>query len=147
MATEVDVTGRAVPRLPRAAVATFVRDCLSAAARYDRGVRGLTAVSVHFTDDREMAALNRQYRGKNRTTDVLTFPGERMPDGACMLGDIVISVEQARRQATAERHALATEIRYLLLHGVIHALGYDHETDQGEMDALESKLRRRVGLE
>jgi rRNA maturation RNase YbeY len=147
MATEVDVTGRAVPRLPRAAVATFVRDCLAAAARSDHGARGLAAASVHFTDDREMAALNRQYRKKYTTTDVLTFPGERMPDGTRVLGDIVISVEQARRQATAERHALATEIRYLLLHGVIHALGYDHATDRGEMNALEAKLRRRVGLE
>jgi probable rRNA maturation factor len=85
-----------------------------------------------------MRRLNRQYRGKNKTTDVLTFPGERP--------DIVISLEQARRQALAEGHSLATEVRYLILHGVLHALGYDHETDGGEMNALELRVRGRVGL-
>ncbi|MHB0969684.1 MAG: rRNA maturation RNase YbeY [Thermoanaerobaculia bacterium] len=147
MAIEVDVTGIAVPRLSRSAVAAFVRECLAAAARTERAARGIAAASVHFTDDREMALLNRRFRDRNQTTDVLTFPGESTPDGARMLGDIVISVEQARRQAVSERHALATEIRFLILHGVIHALGFDHETDDGEMNAFEAKMRGRVGLE
>ena len=91
---------------------------------------GLTAV-----DDATMRRLNRRFRLENRTTDVLTFPGE-----------IVISLPQARRQARDEKHSLATEVRYLILHGVLHALGYDHETDHGEMNALELKVREKAGL-
>lgn len=147
MAIEVDVTGTAVPRLSRSAVAEFVRECVSVAARTEKAARGIAGASVHFADDREMAMLNRRFRDRNQTTDVLTFSGGSTPDGTRTLGDIVISVEQARRQAASERHALATEIRYLLLHGVIHALGFDHETDDGEMNAFEAKMRKRVGLE
>ena len=97
-------------------------------------------VSIVFVDDQTMRKLNRQFRHKNKTTDVLTFPD----DDSC---EIVISIEQARRQAKVERHSLATEIRYLVLHGILHALGYDHETDQGEMDALELRVREKVGLD
>jgi len=96
-------------------------------------------VSIAFADDATMQGLNRKFRRKNRTTDVLTFPGE-----AC--GEIVISVEQAKRQAAEEKHSLTTEIRYLLLHGILHGLGYDHVTDHGEMNALELKIREKVGL-
>jgi probable rRNA maturation factor len=121
-----------VPRLSRAAISVFVRDVLRAAhGRF-------AEVSIAFVSDAEMKRLNRQYRGKNKTTDVLTFPGDRP--------DIVISLDQARRQATDEKHSLAMEVRYLLLHGVLHALGYDHETDAGEMNALELRVRGRVGL-
>jgi len=128
----VDVSGPAVPRLSRAAIASFVREVLRAA-------RGRFAeVSIAFVTDTEMRRLNRQYRGKAKTTDVLTFPGDRP--------DIVISLDQARRQAADEKHSLATEVRYLVLHGLLHALGYDHETDEGEMNALEMKVRGRVGL-
>lgn len=63
------------------------------------------------------------------------------------LGEIVISLPQARRQAAEQRHSLATEVRYLLLHGLLHAYGYDHEADRGEMNAAELQLRRKVGLE
>lgn len=129
----VDVSGPAVPRLSRAAIAAFVADVLRAAR-----ARGIEEVSIAFVGDAAMRRLNRQYRGRDQTTDVLTFPGERP--------DIVISLDQARRQAVAEKHSLATEVRYLLLHGVLHALGYDHETDDGEMNALELRVRRRVGL-
>jgi probable rRNA maturation factor len=128
----VDVSGAAVPRLSRAAIASFV-------AQVSRAAHGrFEEVSIAFVSDAEMKRLNRQYRGKNKTTDVLTFPGERP--------DIVISLDQARRQASDERHSLATEVRYLILHGVLHALGYDHETDEGEMNALELRVRGRVGL-
>ena len=108
----------------------------------------LQDVAVHFLDDRSMAELNRRFRHQNKTTDVLTFPSDSEDDGAGSrhLGDIVISVPRARRQARAARHALATEVRYLLLHGLIHALGFDHETDRGEMNALEMRMRERVGL-
>ena len=126
----VAVAGAAVPRLSRREIASFARRVLRAA----RG--NIADLSLALVDDATMRALNRTFRRKNKTTDVLTFPGE-----------IVICIEQARRQARDEKHSLATEVRYLLVHGILHALGYDHETDQGEMNALESKVRRRVGLE
>ena len=98
-----------------------------------------------------MRNLNRQFRKKNKTTDVLTFPADDSyvdpGQSGRPLGDVVISVDQAKRQATDEKHSLATEIRYLILHGILHALGYDHETDQGEMNALETEVRGLVGLE
>lgn len=129
----VDVSGPAVPRLSRAAISSFAAQVLRAAR-----ARGIAEVSIAFVSDAAMKRLNKQYRGKNQTTDVLTFPGDRP--------DIVISLDQARRQATDEKHSLATEVRYLILHGVLHALGYDHETDDGEMNALEMRVRGRVGL-
>ena len=129
----VDVTGPAVPRLSRASIASFVERVLRASR-----ARGIEEVSIAFVSDSTMRRLNRQYRQRNQTTDVLTFPCDRP--------DIVISLDQARRQAAAEKHSLATEVRYLILHGVLHALGYDHETDQGEMNALEMRVRGRVGL-
>ena len=77
----------------------------------------------------------------DRATDVLSFPG----DGGS-LGDIAIAAGVASRQARAARHPLATELRVLALHGLLHLLGYDHETDQGEMARVEERLRRRAGL-
>ena len=98
-----------------------------------------------------MRNLNRQFRKKNKTTDVLTFPADDSdadPNASGRpLGDIVISIDQARRQATDQKHSLATEVRYLILHGILHALGHDHETDNGEMNALELEVRGKVGLE
>ncbi|HYO16453.1 MAG TPA: rRNA maturation RNase YbeY [Thermoanaerobaculia bacterium] len=95
------------------------------------------SLGVRFAGDREVRRLNRTYRGKDRPTDVLSFPGE---DGH--LGDILISVPVARRQAEAVGHSVEREIRVLLLHGLLHCLGYDHETDEGEMERLERRLRR-----
>jgi probable rRNA maturation factor len=127
---KVEVSGAAVPRLSRREIAAFARRVL-------RVARGrLDELSVAFVGDATMKTLNRRFRRKNTTTDVLTFPDE-----------IVISIDQARRQARDEKHSLATEVRYLLLHGILHALGYDHESDRGEMNALEFSVRKRVGLE
>ena len=98
--------------------------------------------AVRFVGDRTMRAFNRDFRGRDRTTDVLSFPGEPGPDG-WPLGDVAISVPQAARQAAAQGHALARELRLLILHGALHCLGHDHETDGGEMAALELRLRRR----
>jgi probable rRNA maturation factor len=97
---------------------------------------------VRLTSDREMRRLNRTYRGKDTPTDVLSFPGQETPEGP-HLGDVVIAVAVARRQAEAAGHASGRELRILLLHGVLHCLGYDHETDDGTMERLEGKLRRR----
>ena len=149
--TNVEISGAAVPRLSRRAIAEFARAVLSALRRMRRLHDHIGEVSVAFVDDAAMKRLNRTFRGKNRTTDVLTFPAgiSFAEPGAkgIPLGDIVISIDQARRQAAEERHSLATETRYLILHGILHAHGYDHETDHGEMDALEVSIRRKVGLE
>jgi probable rRNA maturation factor len=133
--TNVEVSG-SVPRLTRRDIATFARGVLRAVeAEPDE-------LSIAFVDDDSMRELNRKFRRKNKTTDVLTFRG----DGP-LLGEIVISVDQARRQAADEKHSLATEVRYLILHGILHAMGYDHETDNGEMHTLELKVRAKVGLD
>ncbi len=125
---EVDVTGAAVPRFSRRDIAAFTRKVL-------RAIRSKQPMSIAFVDDPTMKSLNRRFRRKNRTTDVLTFENE-----------IVISLDQARRQAVTEKHSLATEVRYLIIHGVLHAHGYDHETDDGEMNALELHVRDRLGV-
>lgn len=99
-------------------------------------------VAVRFVSDREMTRLNREFRGTDRPTDVLTFPGEKTVEGL-HLGDIAVSVPTARRQALERGHSVERELELLLLHGVLHCLGYDHETDDGEMEQLERRLRRR----
>lgn len=100
------------------------------------------SLAVRFTSDREMRRLNRTYRGRDDPTDVLSFPGEETRDGR-HLGDVVISVPTARRQAEAAGHTVARELRVLLLHGVLHCLGHDHETDDGTMERLEAELSER----
>jgi probable rRNA maturation factor len=100
------------------------------------------SLGVRFAGDRAMREINRRFRGRDETTDVLSFPGEPSPDGR-HLGDIVIAVPTARRQAAERGHGLERELRLLLLHGVLHCLGHDHETDGGEMERLERRLRRR----
>ena len=148
--TNVEVSGGAVPRLSRREIVTFTRKVLATLRRAGTLPEEISDVSIAFVDDAEMKSLNRKYRAKNKTTDVLTFPADDTyadpEELGRPLGDIVISLEQAKRQAAEQRHSLATEVRYLILHGVIHALGYDHETDEGEMNALEMKVRGKVGL-
>ncbi|HET6344849.1 MAG TPA: rRNA maturation RNase YbeY [Myxococcota bacterium] len=95
------------------------------------------SLGVRFVGDRGMRRVNRQFRHQDKTTDVLSFPGD---EGH--LGDILISVPTARRQAETAGHGVDRELKTLLLHGVLHCLGYDHETDQGEMERLERRLRR-----
>jgi len=139
--TNVEVTGSAVPRLTRRDIAEFARRVLLTIEKLDRLDRVVDEVSIAFVDDEAMTSLNRKFRRRNKTTDVLTFPGDDR-----FLGDIVISIDQARRQAAEEKHSIATEVRYLILHGILHALGHDHETDNGEMNALEVEARSLVGL-
>jgi probable rRNA maturation factor len=109
---------------------------------------GYATLGVRFAGDRAMRQANRRFRGKDQTTDVLSFPGGDGPAGGDgHLGDILISVPAARRQAAAAGRNAEREIRVLLLHGVLHCLGHDHETDGGEMERLERRLRRRwIGL-
>jgi probable rRNA maturation factor len=134
-------------------------------------VRG--EVSVALVSDARIRALNRRYRGLDYATDVLSFPAadggpapggsagvrrapaapratgrdeREPPGGAPFLGDIVIAVGVAARQAAVAGHPLGTELRVLALHGLLHLAGHDHEQDQGEMAALEARLRLRGGL-
>ena len=106
-------------------------------------------VTVAFVSDRAMRELNRLWRHKHGTTDVLSFPVEQdefeKTEGSS-LGDVVISVEQAARQAKENGLTLDQEIAQLILHGLIHLCGYDHATDKGEMNRLELRLRRRLGV-
>jgi probable rRNA maturation factor len=115
-------------------------------------------VNVALVSDVRVRALNRQYRGIDAATDVLSFPaasgprsgsaGRRADAGpaGALLGDIVIAQGVARRQARAVGHPEATELRVLALHGLLHLLGYDHEHDRGTMARLERRLRRKGGL-
>jgi probable rRNA maturation factor len=98
-------------------------------------------VAVTVWNDRRLHELNRTYRGKDRPTDVLSFPYDD-EDGP--LGDVVISVDRAVAQAAERGHDLQRELELLTLHGTLHVCGYDHETDSGEMDRLERRLRRRL---
>ena len=106
-------------------------------------------LTIAFVSDRQMRELNRQWRGKTGTTDVLSFPaGEdefANPDGS-NLGDVVSSLEQAARQAREHDLTVDEEIAQLILHGLLHLCGYDHETDNGEMNRLELKLRRKLRI-
>jgi probable rRNA maturation factor len=111
--------------------------------------------SVAFVSDRRMKELNKFFRGRDLTTDVLSFPHEpdvfpsEAPssiDASDSLGDIVISAEQAKRQADENELTLESEIEQLILHGLLHLCGYDHETDNGEMNKRELELRDKLGI-
>ncbi len=120
----------------------------AAQALQKTGVRDRGA-TVAFVSDRAMRQLNRRWRGKVGTTDVLSFPaGQDEFEGlaGATLGDVVISVEQAARQAREHGLTFEEEVAQLILHGLLHLCGYDHERDDGEMNALELRLRRRLGI-
>jgi probable rRNA maturation factor len=144
---------RAIPRnhqIPSArALARFLHDAQSAVK-----LRG--QVTVLLTTDKAMRRLNRQFRGKDKATDVLSFPAAMpspvsesrpgVPRRPEIAGDLAISVHTARKQADVLGHALAVEIKVLMLHGLLHLAGYDHERDDGEMARLEQRLRARLRL-
>ena len=106
-------------------------------------------VTIAFVSDRAMRELNRRWRRMDQTTDVLSFPAAQdqfeKAEGLS-LGDVVISVEQAARQAAEQGLQFDEEISQLILHGLLHLCGYDHETDKGEMNRMELRLRRRLGI-
>jgi probable rRNA maturation factor len=149
--TNVEVTGAAVPRFTKRDIGAFTRKVLLELEKLGKLEEEITEVTVAFIDDEAMTSLNKKFRNKGKTTDVLTFPADdsyNEPSATGRpLGDIVISVDQARRQAVEEKHSTATEVRYLVIHGILHALGYDHEVDKGEMNELEAQVRAGVGLE
>lgn len=128
-----DARGRSIARGPATALQAWLPRVAPARAR--------GSVAIALVSDRTMRVLNQRHRGVDRPTDVLSFPGH-----GASLGDIAIATGVARRQARAARHPLTTELRVLALHGLLHLLGYDHETDHGEMARVEERLRRRAGL-
>jgi len=136
----VEVSGTAIARFNRRDIAEFTRKVLLALERQHGLRKPLSEVSIALVDDATMRRLNRTFRHANKTTDVLTFPADSA-------GEIVICVDQARRQAMQEKHSVSTEVRYLIVHGILHALGYDHESDNGEMNELEVDVREAVGLD
>jgi probable rRNA maturation factor len=104
-------------------------------------------VAIAIVSDRAMRQMNRRYRGVDHATDVLSFPsGTDLRRPPPHLGDIAIASGVARRQARVHGHSLQTELRVLALHGLLHLLGYDHESDHGQMHRVEARLRRRAGL-
>ena len=104
------------------------------------------AVSVLLTGDEQIRKLNRDFRHKDKATDVLSFPAAEMNGRSRLAGDLAISVETAAREAEARGHSLALELKILLLHGLLHLAGFDHETDSGEMADREKTLRGQLGL-
>ena len=119
---------------------------------------GPECVAVRLIGDAEMARLNETYRKKKGPTDVLSFPvaDESGKPGSLsqqvrkargqFLGDVAISPNVARRNAKSLGRTLPDELKVLILHGVLHLLGYDHETDRGEMERIETRLRQRLGI-
>jgi probable rRNA maturation factor len=129
-----------VPRATRPhrrELARFLRRAIEAT-----GLAG--EVSVLLASDEAIRVLNRKYRRKDKVTDVLSFPAAEMAEGVA--GDLVISLETALMQAEERGHTLEMEIKTLLLHGLLHLAGYDHETDNGAMHRKEAGLRRELGL-
>jgi probable rRNA maturation factor len=125
-------------RLP----AVRVRALSLFAAKAQRALGLSGEVNVRITSNRELQDLNRRFRRKNKPTDVLSFPSD-LPK---LAGDIAISAEIAAANAADMGHSTEAELRILILHGLLHLAGYDHETDNGAMQARETKLRQQLGL-
>jgi probable rRNA maturation factor len=124
--------------LSRSGLSRFLRTAQAAV-----GLKG--EVDVLLAGDRTLRRLNREYRGKDKATDVLSFPSAKELAGEHG-GDLAISLDTAKRQAEEHGHTLRDEVRVLLLHGLLHLSGMDHEVDGGEMAERESALRERLGL-
>jgi len=166
MRTSVDVQSRVLGSPPERRVrALLARVATLVPQSKIQNPKSKIEISVLFCGDRRMRTLNRRFRGKDRSTDVLAFPAgppkpppslgslgrsrqKRTTDaGGDFLGDVVIAVPYAAREARRHGTPAAREVDRLLVHGFLHLCGYDHETDGGEMDALEAKLRQRLGLD
>jgi probable rRNA maturation factor len=113
-------------------------------------LRGDSSLTIAFVRDPFIRGLNSRFRGTDRATDVLSFPSQcdealdAGDDRAGFLGDVIISTDTASRQATTAKQAVHREIDELVIHGILHLCGYDHEVDGGEMNRMEMRLRRRL---
>jgi len=101
-----------------------------------------SSATIAFVSDKSIRKLNQQFRNVDKATDVLSFPADELDN----LGDVAVSVETAARQAQENRLSFDNEIAQLILHGLLHLSGYDHESDNGEMNRLELKLRRKLKI-
>lgn len=119
------------------------RDARAFAKRLESEVAGGRSFCCLITNDEELRRLNRQFRKKDYSTDVLSFP---VLDRDNVLGEIAISFDAAKKQAAEHHHAVGEELAVLMLHGVLHLLGMDHETDRGQMGRAEQKWRSSLGL-
>jgi probable rRNA maturation factor len=108
-------------------------------------VRLIGEVTILLTTDSAIRKLNRRFRNMNKATDVLSFPADGIGTEE-LAGDLAISVPTARKQAIEQNHSLSTEIKILILHGLLHLAGYDHEADNGKMARREGQLRARLRL-
>jgi probable rRNA maturation factor len=127
-----------IPDLNESTVARFV-------ARAKRAARVRGEVNVMITSSSELRRLNRRFRGKNKTTDVLSFPSTAIPANG-LAGDVAISADIAADNARRLGHSMAEEINILALHGILHLAGYDHERDHGQMASREAHLRKAFRL-
>ena len=138
-------------RVSRRALESFLRR-----VQDELGI-GTADITVCFVSDAEIAGMNERFRKKKEPTDVLSFPAEvqrrvaidkrlRSRLTKAYLGEIAIAPETARRYARKNGRSVSNELRILILHGTLHLLGYDHETDRGQMNRVEKRLRRRFGL-
>jgi probable rRNA maturation factor len=143
------VNRQRLARLDARRIASLVDATLGAVGRPGANV------TVALVRDRDIRKLNRKYRGFDRATDVLSFPSANEPgqhggegfiatEASNHLGDIVVSTDTAMRQADDAGHSLEHEVDELVMHGVLHLCGFDHESDRGEMNRLEFKLRRKL---
>lgn len=148
MAIEV-VNRQRLARIDARRVASLVDATLGAIGRAEANL------TVAFVRDRVIRDLNRKFRGNDRVTDVLSFPAEDERGHAsevsifgsgvsAFLGDIVVSTDTALKQADNAGHSFEREVDELVIHGVLHLCGYDHETDRGRMNRLELRLRRKL---
>lgn len=129
-------------RIDPAPWASFAAKALEAIGKSGAGERKDWSATIAFVSDESIRKLNRQFRGINQATDVLSFPAAE-PNS---LGDVAISVETAARQSKENGLSFEDEIAQLIVHGLLHLSGYDHETDKGEMNRFELKLRRKLQI-
>ncbi len=117
--------------------------------RARRAVHLRDTVNVLVTNSRELRSLNRQFRGKDKATDVLSFPSSqlRLRQSKQVAGELAISADIAQENASQLGHSVAEEIKILVLHGILHLVGFDHERDNGEMAHQETRLRQRLKLD
>ncbi len=145
----------AIEVVNRQRLCPIARDRIARLAQATLDATGHTGASlaIAFVRDRVIKDLNRTYRGQDYATDVLSFPADdeqtdqktvAFDEAAGYIGDVVISTDAALRQAGDANHTFEREVSELVLHGTLHLCGYDHETDGGEMNRLELKLRRRL---
>ena len=123
-------------QLDTEAWSTFAASALNAIGKSEQ------SATIAFVSDKRIRELNRQFRGIDKATDVLSFPAEEEAN----LGDVAVSVETAAVQAKESGLSFDDEIAQLILHGLLHLSGYDHETDTGEMNRLELRLRKKLGI-